>query len=138
MPDTYREIAAAHGLGPDPYQPRDNILAGTAYLRAMYDRYGYPGVFAAYNAGPGRYEDYLRRGRRLPAETRAYVVAVTGSGSPPASRRAADALAATSEQVPRDRLFFAVRARPEADFTPQMERDSGLFVPLGHGPGTAD
>jgi soluble lytic murein transglycosylase-like protein len=78
MPDTYEEMRRAHHLGADPYDPRDNILAGTAYLRAMFDRYGYPHLFAAYNAGPGRYAD-SRDGRPLPAETRAYLATVTGA-----------------------------------------------------------
>lgn len=39
----------------------------------MHDRYGSPGFLAAYNAGPGRYEEYRATGRPLPAETRAYV-----------------------------------------------------------------
>lgn len=72
MPDTWTELRTRYGLGRDPYDPRDNILAGTAYLREMHDRYGSPGFLAAYNAGPGRYEEYLA-GRPLPAETRAYV-----------------------------------------------------------------
>ncbi|WP_163333825.1 lytic transglycosylase domain-containing protein, partial [Klebsiella aerogenes] len=55
-----------------PYDPHDNILAGTAYLRELLDRYGSPGVFAAYNAGPSRYEEHLAGGS-LPDETRAYV-----------------------------------------------------------------
>ena len=44
----------------------------------MHDRYGSPGFLAAYNAGPGRYEEYLA-GRPLPAETRAYVAALVPS-----------------------------------------------------------
>ena len=75
MPDTWAELRVRHGLGRDPFDPRDNILAGAAYLREMYDRYGSPGFLAAYNAGPGRYEEYLA-GRPLPAETRAYVAAL--------------------------------------------------------------
>jgi hypothetical protein len=75
MPDTWTELRIRHGLGRDPYDPRDNILAGAAYLREMYDRYGSPGFLAAYNAGPRRYEEYLA-GRPLPAETRAYVAAL--------------------------------------------------------------
>ena len=59
MPATWTAMRAAHGLGGNPHDPRDNILAGTAYLRAMYDRFGYPGLFGAYNAGPGRYAAYL-------------------------------------------------------------------------------
>ncbi|MCC1493535.1 lytic transglycosylase domain-containing protein [Cognatishimia sp. F0-27] len=74
MPGTWSVLREDHGLGADPFDPRDNIIAGTAYLRAMLDRYGtVGGMLAAYNAGPGRYDAYLSEGRRLPAETRAYV-----------------------------------------------------------------
>jgi hypothetical protein len=73
MRDTYNEMRTRNGLGADPYNARDNILAGTAYLRELYTRYGYPHLFAAYNAGPGRLEGHLHKGQALPAETRAYV-----------------------------------------------------------------
>jgi len=76
MPVTWAEMRARYALGADPYDPRDNILAGAAYLREMHDRYGSPGFLAAYNAGPGRYEEYRATGRPLPAETRAYVAAL--------------------------------------------------------------
>lgn len=75
MPGTWAELRVRHSLGTDPFNPRDSILAGAAYLREMHDRYGSPGFLAAYNAGPGRYEEYLA-GRPLPAETRAYVAAL--------------------------------------------------------------
>ncbi|MFD1797995.1 lytic transglycosylase domain-containing protein [Paracoccus aurantiacus] len=74
MPETWAHLRPRHRLGADPFDPRDNILAGAAYLREMFDRYGNTGaMLAAYNAGPARYEDYLATGRALPAETRAYV-----------------------------------------------------------------
>ena len=74
MPGTWAIMRQDNGLGADPFDPRDNILAGTAYLRAMLDRYGtVGGMLAAYNAGPGRYDEYLSEGRPLTAETRAYV-----------------------------------------------------------------
>lgn len=76
MPKTWAEMRRTYKLGPDPHDPRDNVLAGAAYLRAMYDRFGYPGLFAAYNAGPARYAEYLTTGRSLPAETAAYVAVV--------------------------------------------------------------
>jgi soluble lytic murein transglycosylase-like protein len=76
MPGTWDEMRRHHELGPDPDDPRDNILAGTAYLRAMYDRFGYPGMFAAYNAGPARYLASLS-GARLPAETADYLAKLT-------------------------------------------------------------
>jgi hypothetical protein len=73
MPATWAELRAIYGLGPDPFDVRDNIMAGAAYLCAMHDRYGDPAaMLAAYNAGPGRYDEYLR-GRPLPPETRAYL-----------------------------------------------------------------
>jgi hypothetical protein len=73
MPKTWTELRARYGLGVDPFDPRDNILAGAAYIRELYDRYGAPGFLAAYNAGPGRYERHLASGRPLPDETQAYV-----------------------------------------------------------------
>ncbi|SMH29687.1 lytic transglycosylase domain-containing protein [Mesorhizobium australicum] len=77
MPDTWEELRGRYRLGADPFDPRDNILAGTAYLREMLDRYGtVGGMLAAYNAGPARYDEYLADDRPLPAETRAYVAAL--------------------------------------------------------------
>ena len=76
MPGTWARQRTRFGLGADPFDPRDNIMAGTSYLREMYDSYGAPGFLAAYNAGPGRYEDWRDKGRQLPAETRAYVAKI--------------------------------------------------------------
>jgi len=76
MPDTYAEMRQQHGLGADAYDPHDNVLAGTAYLRWLYGKYGYPEMFAAYNAGPGTLEAQLAGVRRLPDETHAYVSAI--------------------------------------------------------------
>ena len=76
MPATYRELRTRHGLGSDPYHPYDNIMAGTAYLRQMYEMFGSPSFLAAYNAGPGRLQGFLDRRHGLPAETRNYVASV--------------------------------------------------------------
>jgi hypothetical protein len=76
MPDTWVGLRQRYRLGRNPYDPHDNVLAGAAYLREMYDRYGAAGFLAAYNAGPGRYAEYLATGRPLPAETLAYVAAL--------------------------------------------------------------
>jgi hypothetical protein len=76
MPETWAALRARYGLGRDAFDPHDNILAGAAFLREMHDRYGSPGFLAAYNAGPGRYEDYRDRRRPLPPETIAYVAAL--------------------------------------------------------------
>ncbi len=76
MPATYDELRERYNLGPDPFDPHENILAGTAYLREMYDIYGSPGFLAAYNAGPNRLDDYLSNNRTLPDETRKYVASI--------------------------------------------------------------
>jgi hypothetical protein len=74
MPATWAGLRAQHSLGADPFAPQDNILAGTAYLREMLDRFGsVPLMLAAYNAGPRRVEAHLSTGQPLPAETRVYV-----------------------------------------------------------------
>ncbi|MBY3260269.1 lytic transglycosylase domain-containing protein [Rhizobium laguerreae] len=124
MPATWGDLRARHGLGGDPYDPRDNIMAGAAYLREMHDRYGSPGFLAAYNAGPGRYEEYRATGRPLPAETRAYVAAlapVIGGGD-----RAAPVTVATVDPLAWTRapLFIVqVDSRPRADRL-QLDGDS--------------
>lgn len=77
MPQTWVDLRARHGFGPNAYDPRESILAGAAYLREMHDRYGtVEGMLAAYNAGPGRYDDYFARGRPLPWETVNYVAMI--------------------------------------------------------------
>jgi soluble lytic murein transglycosylase-like protein len=77
MPDTWVELSARYGLGLDPFDARDNILAGTAYLKEMRNRFGSAGFLAAYHAGSSRYEQHVATGQPLPSETMAYVAAVT-------------------------------------------------------------
>lgn len=121
MPATWTSLRRELGLGADPFQPADNLLAGATYLRRLYDRYGLPGALAAYNAGPGRFEAYLN-GRALPPETRRYV---------------ADLAAATASVAPRARQLqptrpqglFAVRYdTAAAQVPPAAPSDRGLFV----------
>ncbi len=120
MPDTWSELRMRYGLGRDPFDPRDNILAGAAYLREMHDRYGSPGFLAAYNAGPQRYDEYLAGVRALPAETRAYVAMLAPLvGGEPFERVTAiapDPLAWTRSPL------FVVRANDGANAGPSQEQ----------------
>jgi len=95
MPETYEELQSRYSLGDDPFDPHDNIMAGAAYLREMYDIYGSPGFLAAYNAGPRRLDDYLSNNRPLPDETRRYVAMIGPNieGVYPANRSPAEAYA---------------------------------------------
>lgn len=121
MPGTWADMRARLGLGTNPDDPRDNILAGTLYLRLMYDRFGYPGLFAAYNVGPGRYAEHLAGRRALPAETVGYLASVAPSTSSPVS--------APVRQAPPPSLF-AVRGdvRPLGPAEAKSSPASSLFV----------
>ena len=77
MPGTYELMRAKYGLGSDPSDPHENIMAGTAYLREMYDLFGAPGFLAAYNCGPACYAQHLAGKQRLPRETKMYLAALT-------------------------------------------------------------
>lgn len=115
MPDTWDELRARHRLGHDPFDLRDNIMAGAAYLREMWDRYGnLNSMLAAYNAGPGRYDEYLSAGRQLPAETRAYVAALAPIlNGDPAPAVAGSATAAPTDW--RDSPLFVARLANNSD-----------------------
>jgi len=117
MPKTWTELRARYGLGADPYDPRDNILAGAAYIRELHDRYGAPGFLAAYNAGPRRYENHLATGRPLPDETQAYVatLAPTIGGEQIGRKIVAVSKSLTSA---RSRLFVVRTASNSSDERP--------------------
>lgn len=145
MPATWARQRARFALGSDPFDPRDNIMAGVSYLRELYDRYGASGFLAAYNAGPGRYEAWRDHGRPLPAETRVYVSRIASLLQPGGNR----ALTAAAQVVQPVRLswaqsrLFVSRAtgtgNPSGDFAPASSpqalaspdsRPDGLFVPV--------
>ncbi len=94
-PATYQEMAARYGLGQDPFNPYDNIMAGAAYIHEMYQVYGSPGFLAAYNAGPGRLDAYIHYRATLPQETKTYVAMIAPNiqGAYPANRSPADQFA---------------------------------------------
>jgi hypothetical protein len=122
MPETWADVRTRYGLGNDPYDPRDNILAGAAYLRELYERYGYPNLFAAYNAGPARFDAYLFERQPLPDETLAYLAAL---GQPIVGRPRPPAIPSTSS------LFFSLHFTTDAPSSPPPASPSGgLFVPL--------
>lgn len=152
MPETWAVLRDRYGLGADPYDAHDNIMAGAAYLRELHDRYGAPGFLAAYNAGATRYEDHLATGRPLPAETLAYVEAlapliggVSADGTTSGDRTlrpwteaplfAAHFASSTVAFGPSDPHF----GQPPADRAIQKPtalvlRPEGLFVRLGSEP----
>ena len=123
MPATYASLAARYGLGPDPWNVRDNILAGAAYLRELYDRYGASGFLAAYNAGPGRWEDHLSGVRPLPGETVRYLSRLgpsVGADLAPASSVSSQAVTVSPRAAP---IFVALNvAQPAVQRAAERER----------------
>jgi len=79
MPGTWVELTRRHALGRDPFDPRMNMIGGALYLAEMAARFGLPGAYSAYNAGPGRYQRHIANGDPLPRETIAYTARVTGA-----------------------------------------------------------
>lgn len=126
MPATWADVRARLGLGLNPDDPRDNILAGTFYLRLMYERFGYPGLFGAYNAGPGRYAEHLAGRRKLPGETVAYLAKVAPSVTAPVT------IARTT--APPTTLFVVRNDTRRAEVGMQASSPaSPLFVALSQG-----
>lgn len=120
MPGTWAAMRRTLGLGSNPDDPRDNILAGTFYLRLMYDRFGYPGLFAAYNAGPGRYTAHLATGTALPGETIAYLQTVGGVPF---------VASGTAAETPREPLFAVQYPAPnQPESTAPVPSPASLFV----------
>ena len=139
MPDTWAGLRLRYRLGRNPRDPHDNILAGAAYLREMHDRYGAAGFLAAYNAGPGRYVEYVAAGRPLPAETLAYVATLAPlMGGDPVNRGVVIAAGATAwiiaplfavvadstSSADRPQSKGRLRARPVTDLS-GLEPSSG-------------
>jgi soluble lytic murein transglycosylase-like protein len=122
MPLTYDELRLRYGLGPDPADPEQNILAGTAYLKELYQRFGRAGMFAAYNAGPERYQAYLDGNRPLPEETRAYL-ATLGNVLP-------DAKPVVTFTSGKDLFFPLSGQNPVGPATQSAPNSSALFIPL--------
>lgn len=122
MPATWDELRVHHGLGADPFDPRDNILAGAAYLRQLHNRYGsIRAMLAAYNAGPSRYEAYLA-GTLLPPETRTYIAAL----APVIDNESAAGATASVRPMAQSRREAPLFATPPSRSNPV---DAGVLAP---------
>jgi soluble lytic murein transglycosylase-like protein len=119
MPKTWSELRKRYGLGFDPFDPHDNIIAGTAYLREMLDRFGLGGFIAAYNVGPGRYRAHLADGQPLPRETQSYVGKLTQLMAAGREQKIAMAAISGSRNAP---LFVEIFAGSSARATQAAAR----------------
>jgi hypothetical protein len=120
MPNTYDMLRRRYALGGDPYEPHDNILAGAAYIREMYDRFGAPAFLAAYNAGPDRVDAFLAGSDILPDETVNYLAKVAPRlrGSVAMTGPLAGYGAAGNSDQAFDGGGLVTAAAPTGEFTP--------------------
>ncbi len=120
-PETYQEMASRYGLGSDPFNPYDNIMAGTGYIHEMYEVYGSPGFLAAYDAGPGRLDSFMNNHNPLPRETVNYVAMIAPNiqGYYPSHRSDADQLALNTQPLGEGRGILPPGFSPDAP-GPQM------------------
>lgn len=129
MPQTYRETAAELGLGTDPFNPRDNVLAGAVFLKKILDRFGSPEFLAAYNAGPQCLVEVLAGIRPLPAESRAFMEKVAAEFGMPNAASMIGSGSLAREIAASGGLFFVSR---HGDFgSRQAASGNSIFVPLG-------
>src|SRR3546814_11648397 len=93
----------------------------------MVDRFGVPGAFAAYHAGPARYAAHVRQGVSLPPETRRYVAQLSA------------AVDIEHEGVPATNPLFAITAVARtANGSEAPSPDPRLFVRLRRDPPTPE
>lgn len=128
MPGTGQELGVT-----DLTDATQSIYGGAKYLSQMLDRYKHPELaLAAYNAGPGRVDAFLKGGT-LPDETLKYVPAVRGHYErlqPVADRRAAPAASVSIEDflketgaAPKGGPAFAQPAAKPAETTSSLVED---------------
>ncbi len=103
--------AAERGLL-DPFDPIQALPESAKFLAELRAEFGNLGLAAAaYNAGPQRLRDYLANKGGMPAETRSYVLAITGvaiddwvkasdADRPPTASAGCEQLVAMLKQAP--------------------------------------
>ena len=130
MPATWRYLTARYALGSDPWSARFNMIGGALYLAELARQFGFPGAYAAYNAGPARYARHVRGGARLPAETIAYMASLSGTVSPRARR---DGTADRNSVTPRwqEATLFVGATRPRAA-APEVSVPEAAARPARH------
>jgi hypothetical protein len=126
MPGT----AAERGLS-DPFDPEAAIPKSAELLADLRKRFGNWGLAAAaYNAGAGRVNGWLNSGGYLPAETRDYVVRITGHTADDWADPVA-AAKANSELEASDRPSCLTVAGDIRRSGPMRLAASSIFAPWG-------
>ncbi|MFT8657290.1 MAG: lytic transglycosylase domain-containing protein [Acetobacter papayae] len=127
-PDTYAELAGRYHLGSDPYDPHDNIMAGSGYIHELYNRFGSPDFAGAYSCGPQCMSNHRTRGTPLPSYAVAYLAAVSPHLNDPVpgdNTQIAQAVAAAEAQNWSD------SDHPQSDALNDAQADTVASPPTG-------
>jgi Transglycosylase SLT domain/SPOR domain len=130
MPGTARE----RGLG-DPFDPEVAIPHAAGLIKELATQFGNPGLAAAaYNAGPARVAKWLAGDGGLPAETRTFVLRVTGRSADDwmAARQGKDKDRDTGASAPCATIIAGLR-RPGriVEEAPDEPIEEAPFAPWG-------
>jgi hypothetical protein len=106
----------------DPFDPVQALPKSAEFLRELRGQFGNLGLAAAaYNAGPQRVRDFLAGTRGLPAETRNYVLAITGSSVEDWAKGAKDKVVPERPGATDCRELMALLRRAPNPFVEQLE-----------------
>ena len=124
MPGTARE----RGLL-DPFNPVQALPKAAEFLAELRNQFGNLGLAAAaYNAGPRRVQEWLAGTGGMPAETRNYVLAITGSEIEKWATVGKDDKTSDSEPRTGCRELVALLKREPNRFVSQLERSVARAV----------
>ena len=140
MPGTASDMSVTDASG-----PVQNVYASAKYLSGLLDKYKDPNLAAAaYNAAPGRVDDYLAGKATLPAETQAYVPKVAAAyGSLTAGANSTDPFAGGGTQYAQADTGTMTDASPAQSspssggtdpFSAMMRAAQGGIAPLSWTP----
>ena len=117
--------AAERGLL-DPFDPIQALPKSAEFLRELRGQFGNLGLAAAaYNAGPQRVRDWMAGRRTLPAETRNYVLAITGLS---ADEWAAGGKREPAQPAPNCSQLVALLHRAPNPFVQKLEERVNLVA----------
>src|SRR5262249_55453933 len=116
----------------DPFNPIEALPKAAEFLKDLRGQFGNLGLAAAaYNAGPGRVRAWMAGAASMPAQTRAYVLAVTGnSGEQWAAGRGLEAKAETGASC---ETLMAKLKQPPTTFLAALQQHvvTGVLQPWG-------
>lgn len=139
MPGTAKDLGVAN-----PRDPVQSIYGGAKYLSQLLDKYKNPErALAAYNAGPERVDAAIAGRGTLPAETQAYVPAVSAhykaltsaaqpaTAPPPAAGTATSATVSVPATSDDDDAFLARTGAKSDTGAPAADDDSAFLARTG-------